>query len=56
MSVWGWPILPLIHGTCWYNVVVSQKLYAKATYSPNFSEKWCLSVNIEETPDTTREE
>ena len=34
----------------------SQKLYAKAPYSPNFSEEWCLSLNIEETADTATEE
>jgi predicted transcriptional regulator of viral defense system len=34
----------------------SQKLYAKAPYSQNFSEKWCLSVNIEETNNTATEE
>jgi hypothetical protein len=26
----------------------SQKLQAKAAYSPHFSEKWCLSINIDE--------
>ncbi|CRI66999.1 Conserved hypothetical protein [Thiocapsa sp. KS1] len=34
----------------------SQKLYPKAPYSPNFSEKWCLSLNIEETDNTAEEE
>lgn len=26
----------------------SRKLYAKNEYSPDYSEKWCLSINIEE--------
>ncbi|ASF48540.1 hypothetical protein [Methylovulum psychrotolerans] len=35
----------------WHTLVQrggSQKLHAKSAYSPNFSEKWCLSINIEE--------
>jgi predicted transcriptional regulator of viral defense system len=30
----------------------SQKLIAKAPYSVHFSEKWCLSINIEETEES----
>lgn len=45
--------LSLNHETInsWVKVVQrggSRKLYAHSEYSPRFSEKWCLSINIEE--------
>lgn len=32
----------------------SRKLYANASYSERFSEKWCLSLNVEEAVDPDR--